>query len=159
MQKYVLVTFLQPITDGAEFTVGHWPLHTTLVPNFAVSLETEQLPGKVARLLSRHQPLQTIAEDDAYFGPEKQTRVTLLRLTAELSDLHHNLVALLKVSGAVFDEPQYLEKGYRPHATVQEDIRLHKGDTIRIEKLSLVDMFPHHDIRGRKVLQTFAIGG
>ena len=52
MQKYVLVTFLEPIAEGTEFTVGNWPLHTTLVSNFVVDLEGKQLAEKLAQLFA-----------------------------------------------------------------------------------------------------------
>jgi 2'-5' RNA ligase len=157
MQKYVLVTFLRPLADGTEFMVGHWPLHTTLVANFAVDLHATELPQKLAQLFANHKPLQTVAIHDDHFGPEGQVHVTRLQLTAELASLHNQAVELIRGNGAVFDEPEYLQNGYKPHVTVQSNGRVRENDVIHIDEVSLVDMFPRGDIRGRKVMRTFKL--
>ncbi len=158
MQKYVLVSFLKPIDNGAEFMVGHWPLHTTLVANFALDLSGSQLPNKLTTLFAQHQPLQTIATEDDYFGPERQVHVTRLMRTPELASLHNQTVALIRNCHGVFDEPHYLEDGYKPHVTVQADGRVHAGDPVRISTITLVDMFPDGDIAKRRVMQAFRLG-
>lgn len=155
MQKYVLVTFLEPIAEGTEFTVGNWPLHTTLVSNFVVDLEDKQLVEKLAQLFTQQKSISTVGMQDTHFGPQGQVHVTLLDLVPELASLHHRTVELLKANDAVFDEPQYLEEGFKPHATVQQNGRVNEGDLVAITAVSLVDMFPGGDIRGRKVMQTF----
>ncbi len=158
MQKYVLVTFFQPLPDGTEFTVGHWPLHTTLVANFAVDLEATDLVTKLAALFRNAHPLQTLAIYDDNFGPQGQVPVTRLELTDELARLHKKAVELIRQHGGVFDEPQYLESGYKPHVTVQTNGRIHQGNLVTINDITLVDMFPNHDIKGRKVMRTFPLG-
>ena len=158
MQKYVLVTFLHPIKDGSEFVVGHWPLHMTLVANFALDREATGLEANLADLFAHNQPLETFATHDDHFGPGGQVHVTRLQLTPELASLHNQTVALLKNCGAVFDEPRYLESGYKPHVTVQSDDRITKDDQVAIAAVSLVDMFPNNDLRGRRVLRTFRLG-
>jgi 2'-5' RNA ligase len=157
MQKYVLVTFLEPVEEGTEFTVGHWPLHTTLVSNFVADLEAGHLVSKLTELFAQHKALETVALQDEHFGPQKQVHVTLLQLTPELRALHKAAMRIIKDSGAVFDEPKYLDEGFRPHVTVQQDARVNEGDSVVISTVSLVDMFPHNDIRQRKVMQTFKL--
>lgn len=158
MQKYVLATFLQPLPDGAEFTVGHWPLHTTLVANFALDIEATDLIGKLDALFSDVHPIKTVAIHDEHFGPQGQVHVTRLELTDELAELHNKAVALIRQNGGIFDEPQYLEAGYKPHVTVQADGRINEGEHIALSEVSLVDMFPGQNIRGRKIMQTFTYG-
>jgi hypothetical protein len=65
-------------------------------------------------------------------------------------------MALLKRDGVVFDEPQYQEEGYRAHATMQAN-RLHKGDSVVIDELTVVDMFPNDDINYRRTMRTFKL--
>jgi hypothetical protein len=157
MQKYVLVSFLAPIEDGTEFMVGHWPLHTTLVSNFAVDLASHDIETKLAELFRRVPAFETVALQDDNFGPQGQVPVTLLDLTPEFAALHSAAVRLLQGQGAVFDEPQYLEAGFKPHVTVQTDGRVQQGDVIRIASVTLVDMFPGDDIQQRKVMRTFEL--
>jgi 2'-5' RNA ligase len=154
MQKYVLVKLLEKLDEGAEFPASHWPLHVTLVANFAVDWENTNLYEKLSNVLAQQPPIQVTAGDDEYFGPEGKTTVTVLNMNDELKSLHNNLVSVLKSAKAAFDEPRYLEEGYRAHATVQRDIRLNKGDLVSIDELTIVDIFPHEDINQRKVLQT-----
>lgn len=79
-------------------------------------------------------------------------------MTPGLRSFHNDVIALLNGVGTIFDEPQYLEDGYRAHATVQSEAnRLHKGDTVTIDELTIVDMFPRDDISRRKTMRTFKL--
>jgi 2'-5' RNA ligase len=156
MQKYVIAKFLEPIADGTEFDAKHWPLHVTLVSNFVVDRKAVGLFEKLAELAANERPATAIADDDDYFGPQKQVHVTTLVMAPELRALHNRIMALLKRDGAVFDAPQYQEEGYRAHATVQAR-RLHKGDSVVIDELTVVDMFPNDDIDRRRTMKTFRL--
>lgn len=158
MQKYVLVSLLEKLDEGTEFPATNWPLHVTLASNFIVDWESTNLFEKLSALLANRQSFEITVGDDEYFGPQKQVHVTLLNMNSEIRSLHNDVIALLKECGATFDEPQYLEEGFRAHATVQLQARLHKGDAVNIEELTIIDMFPHNDINKRKILRTIKIG-
>lgn len=96
MQKYVIVTFLEPVSKGAEFSASKWPLHITLAPNFVVDWKGKNVSKKLSELLAKQKPVAAVAGDDEYFGPQKQTQVTVLNMSPELQSLHHNLISLLK---------------------------------------------------------------
>lgn len=157
IQKYVIVKFLEPVADGTEFDAKQWPLHVTLASNFVVDRKAVGLFDKLVELASNESHVTTTASDDDYFGPQKQVQVTTLTMTSELQTLHNHIIALLKSLGATFDEPQYQEAGYRADATVQSDKRLYKGDTVVIDELTMVDMFPGDDISRRRTMQTFKL--
>lgn len=159
MQKYVLVSLLERMNEGTEFAATNWPLHVTLASNFVVDREATGLFEELSALLAERKPIVTTAGDDEHFGPQKQVHVTLLKMNEELKSLHNDIIFLLKNVGAVFDEPRYLEEGYRAHATVQSHARLHKGDMVHIDALTIVDMFPHNDISRRKLLETINLSG
>jgi len=159
MQKYVIVQFLEDVHEGDEFTAGNWPQHVTIAANFVVDWEGERVLEKLSALLATRRPIVTTAGDDEYFGPQQQVHVTVLDVNPELTSLHSDIINLLRSVGATFDEPQYLEAGYRAHSTVQKHARLHKGDAMRIQALTVVDMFPHNDIRQRRILETIKLGG
>lgn len=159
IQKYVIAKFLEPVADGTEFDAKSWPLHVTLAANFVVDRKGVNLFEKLAGLADDERPVITTASEDDYFGPQKQVRVTTLVMTLELQTLHNKIIALLKSVGATFDAPQYQEEGYRAHATVQADNRLHKGDPVTIDELTVVDMFPNDDIDRRRTMKTFKLVG
>lgn len=157
MQKYVITKFLEPIADGTEFDAKHWPLHVTLVSNFVVDRKAAGLFEQLAELAAIERIVTTTAGDDDYFGPQKQVRVTTLVMTPELRSLHNRIITLLKNNDAIFDASQYQEEGYRAHATVQLLKRLHKGDLVVIDELTIVDMFPNDDIDRRRTMKTFRL--
>lgn len=152
MQKYVIVQFLEDTPVGDEFDMSEWPLHVTLVANFAVNLPQNKVIEHFNHIVAQQCVCESKAAEDDYFGPEKQVHVTVLEPTKQLMDIHLNLIAYIKKLDAVFDEPKYLESGYRAHATIQKIQTLQLGDKVRIEELSLIDMFPGQNIKKRKVL-------
>lgn len=154
MQKYVIIKLLEPKKEGVQFAASDWPLHVTLVPRFVINLEGTGLLEKMATLLRSHKPVEVVAETDELFGEFKNIKVTLLEKTPELTKLHSTIIDLLKSMGAIFDEPNFIEEGFRPHVTVQSKRRVQPGDLVKIDELSLIDMFPGGDINQRKVLKT-----
>lgn len=157
MQKYVIIKLLEPIKEGTQFAASEWPLHVTLVPRFALNLEDTGLLEKLAALLRSHKPVEVVAGTDELFGEFNNIKVTLLEKTPELMNLHNTIISLLKSAGAVFDEPSFIEEGFRPHVTVQSKRRVHQGDLVKIDELNLIDMFPGGDINQRKVLKTIKL--
>ena len=80
-------------------------------------------------------------------------------MTPELMNLHKQIIKTLRDAGAIFDEPQFNEDGYRAHATVQKAHRLNEGDSVLIDEVTIVDMFPNQDITRRKILKTIKLAG
>lgn len=158
MQKYCLVKLLEPLKEGDEFTaINYWPLHITLASNFMVDWEATNLFDKLTSVLSSVKPVSVVAGNDDYFGGERKTQVTLMNMTPELMSLHKQIIKTLKDAGAIFDEPQYNDDGYRAHATVQKAHRLNEGDAVLIDEITIVDMFPNQDITRRKILRTMKL--
>ena len=157
-QKYTIIQLLEPIEDGAEWAVPDWPLHVTIADIFAIDLEGSHLLEKLTELLSSQRPFMTTAAHDEYFGGEKQTLVTTLDMNDELIALHNSVVTLLKSFGADFNDPQHIEDGFRAHATARSNTRLHEGDNVAFDALTIVDMFPDDDPFRRKILKTIKLG-
>lgn len=158
-QKYTIVQLLEPMSEGAEYASADWPLHVTLAGIFAVDLMGKHIIARLRAMLASQQPFSVTAGLDAYFGPKKQTHVTLLERSDELIALHANVVTLLRQSGAVFNTPELIETGFRPHATVRPHARLHRGSSVRFYALTIIDMFPDGNPYRRKVLKTLSFQG
>lgn len=157
-QKYTIVHFFKPLADGTGFASSDWPPHITLAETFAIHSSTSDLIDTLSRVSKNHLPVQTTALDDAHFGPDHSIPVTLIDTSPVLSTLHNDIITVLKDScGATFNNPQYVQQGYRAHSTIRPDARLHAGDHITINSLSIVDMFPNNDPYRRKVIQTFRL--
>lgn len=158
-QKWCLVKFLEDVSEGVEFSKQAWPLHITLADVFAVDWEATGLLDQLTLMLGSQKPLRTIAMEDTHFGPsETPVQVTLLQMSSEFQLLHNGLIDLLASAGAVFNTPQYTKSGFVAHSTVQKHARLHKGDVIDIDNLSIIDMYPLEDGNLRKLVKTIQLG-
>jgi hypothetical protein len=151
MSKYVLVKFLESMPDGTEFPGNNWPLHLTIVGHFTVTWNEAELTRKLRELLSMQPMITVCAQHDELFGPQRDIPVTVLEPAPELISLHNKVVTLLKTGHSVFDNLEFIESGYRPHVSIQADDRLHEGDVVQIEAVSLVDMAPGGDTSRRRV--------
>lgn len=154
-QKYVLAHFISPVKTGESFHMSDWLLHTTLVDVFAIDRHTVDIDTKLTALLGNSDPVTTTAVGDGTLGT---TAVVLLDKTSELLELHSKTVSLLKQNGAVFNNPEFTNEGFIPHSTIQKTGRLHIGDSVFIDSISLIDMFPGGDWEQRAVLATFKLG-
>lgn len=156
-QKYTIVQLIEPLPDGTEYSRFEWPLHVTLADVFAVDLAGKDVLRKLADFATSQQPFATTADHDDFFGPDKQTRVTLLRSTPELQTLHNGLINLLTENDAVFNTPEFTKTGFKPHATVGSNGRLQPSETVHFNALTLIDMFPDKDPHNRRVIGTFRL--
>lgn len=158
MQKYVIVHLLHPLKEGTEFSMRDWPLHVTLSPRFSVDLEQPGILDALQHVARNHGAIKTVVKNDEHFGQDARVHVAMAERTEKLIELHNQLLDVLEVFGADFDEPMYSRDGYRPHVTVQRSGRVHKGDELVIDSMSLVDMFVGQDIKQRAIMKTFQFG-
>lgn len=158
-QKYTIAQLLEPMAEGVEYASADWPLHVTIAGIFAVDLVGSQLIEQLRQLLVRYEPFTAIAAGDAYFGPKKQTRVTLFETNERLTVLHYDVVALLQRCHATFTSPQFNEAGFRAHASVRPYARLQRGAIVTFQALTVIDMFPDGDPYRRKILFNLPLKG
>lgn len=154
-QKYTLVAFFEPIEVGTEFNMADWPVHMTLADVFAANLDNGIEQG-LTGLLEKQSPVTLRAKGDSVLGT---TKVVLIEEDDELHNLHNQIVNLLEVNGAKFNNPEFTRSGFLPHSTIQKSGRLHEGDRLDIKFISLIDMFPGGDWQQREVLMNFELGG
>ncbi len=152
-QKYTIICLFEDIEEGYEFSSNSWPLHSTLVDTFAIDWDKLTLVSKLQEIASTLKSLSSKAIKDEYFGPDKNVHVVLIEKTADLVALHYAIVSALKTGGLKFNDPQYNEEGFLPHATVQKHMSVKPGDLIRYANLALIDMFPDKDPYQRKILK------
>lgn len=100
-----------------------------------------------------HAQISSIAQDDTFFGEEKQIQVTLIEKTGSLRKLHYDTMKALQPGNLQLNNPEFTGSNFRPHATVQKHARLQKGDTVNFTHIALIDMFPNKDPYRRKVLK------
>lgn len=144
--------------EGTEFSWKNWPLHSTIADVFAVEWNELTMTEELTRSLRIHAQAESIAEDDIFFGKDSETRVTLLKKTESLVNLHHDVIELLERGGWKPNSPAFAKEGFLPHSTIQSHARLNKGDEVTFNALSIIDFFPDKDPYQRKLLATIKIG-
>lgn len=153
-QKYTIIQLLEDLPEGFEYDWKNWPLHITIADVFAIDWSVDTLTTKLKETLSNQSPFTASVLNDEFFGPNREVRVTLINKTAELTQLHLQVVQLLEEGSVVFNNPHYNGDGFLPHSTVQSHMRLHQGDIVTFNALSIVDMFPDNDPYRRKIIKT-----
>ncbi len=153
-QRYVIIKLLEQLKDGDEFSPENYPLHITIVPSFQLERMDDVLLGIIKQLCNNFKAFVLTAGEDEFFGPNREVHVTTMIMNDELQELHDSLVSTLSDAGAIFDEPQYMLENYRAHATVQETIRLHEGDSIIVDSITVIDKLPNGLPTKRKILKT-----
>lgn len=158
-QKYVIVHFIDIANVPEEFPSSEWPLHVTLLANFTIAQPLEQLKNDLADYALQAKPFDITVEGEALFGPSKNVAVSLIRPNNNITKVHNNLSSITIKLRAIYDEPAFMGDGYRPHATIQHNSHLADKQTVTLNDLTLVDMYPKNDINRRKIIKTFQLGG
>jgi 2'-5' RNA ligase len=153
-QRYVIIKLLEQLKEGDEFSPENYPLHITIVPSFQLERMDDDLLGKIQRLCDNLKAFTLTAEQDDFFGPNREVHVTTMVMNDEIRRLHNKLVGILADAGAIFDEPQYMFENYHAHATVQTAIRLHSNDSVAVEDITIIDKLPSGNPYKRKLLKT-----
>lgn len=158
-QKYVIVHFIDISKVPNEFPYTEWPLHVTLLANFTVSQPLEKLIEKLALYAQETEPFEIMSDGEDLFGLNQNIAVSLIQPSENIKKLHADLAAITKSLGAEFDEPKFMGEGFRPHATKQVSSRLADRQILMLNNFTLVDMYPDNDIKRRRTLKTYKLGG
>lgn len=157
MQKYVIVHFIDSNNVPHNFNASEWPLHITLLANFTLAGKLETLITKLDGYSAQEQSFVVGVDSEDLFGLNKNVAVSLIEPSIEIIETHLSLARIAISLGAKFDEPRYMNDGFRPHATIQLKSRLKIGQTVNIDTFSLVDMFPDNDINKRRIIKKFEL--
>ncbi len=152
-QKYTIISILEDVEEGYEFSSSNWPLHTTIVDTFAIDWSVPKLSKKLEEMALTTKSIKTRVTKDEYFGPERTVHVVLLDKVSELASLHYRILDSLKGGGVTLNDAHFSEKGFAPHITVQEHTKLMLNDIITIHNIALIDMFPDENPYQRKILR------
>ena len=121
-QKYSLVHFVQPISAGTEFNMDEWPLHITVADVFAIDRITTKIDAKLEELLMGLPVITVSAAGEATLGT---TLVVLIQKDNELLILHTDVVNLLEMNQAVFNNPEFTRNGFHLIPTETDSITTH----------------------------------
>ena len=153
-QKYVLAYIINNFPNGYEYSAEDWPLHVTLADVFAIDGDPKDLINGLTKRLSSRQQVESKIVGEEWFGQDKGVHVSLLDRTEELQELHETLLKVLSNYDVKFNNPEYINEGFRPHSTIQKNERFEINDIVTLDSVTLIDMFPNEDPYRRKILST-----
>jgi len=159
VSRLVVVLPLQPLTVGVGFSLSDWPLHVTVLPTFVVAVDLGAVVAAIAPVLAPQPALRERVGYDEGFGRSGKIPVSVLVPSRALSDLHARLVAALADIGAVFDDPEFIGKGYRAHVTKTRVAESFPGDVLTLSQAAIVDMEPEGNGRLRRVVWAIQLTG
>lgn len=122
MKPYLIASEITPVEVGERRLM--LPLHSTLMHWFCLDDETPlaELTDAVADTFTRS--IRLIPAEEKVFTAstmdgDMPVRVTTLRRTPELIDLHERLCSRLVSLDAQHEKPEYTHEGFHPHITHQ----------------------------------------
>lgn len=153
-QKWAVAAFFNELPDGLEFSWDEAPLHATLAGVFAISFPGVEIAGLLEKCVDYFERFTVTGGPTEQWGSIK---VTTLNYSEKFEELYLAVQNTMSRHGAVFNEPQYLRAGFKPHVTQQKAGRLESGHSKDIASVSLVDMFPGSDAYRRRILKTIKL--
>ncbi len=158
MPRYGITTLLDICPVGYEFTPDNTPLHLTHVDSFEVALNPEELASKLRQCLAGQRAFGVAALCDTFIGPNKDISVTILDLTAELVNLHKDIMGMLEAEGAILKNPQFHNESFEPHVSIYGDRRIVVGQAVQIQGVSIGIKTGEGEQAVHRILATLALG-
>lgn len=157
--RLVVILPLLPLQPGDAYSLAAWPLHLTVVPTFVVAVDLAAVVAVIEPVLAPQAALLLTVGADEGFGRSQRIPVSLVGTSPDLSALHRRLMQGLFAVGAVFDDPDFVGTGYRPHITMTKAARAQPGELLQLEQAAVVDMEPVGPGRLRKVVWATPLAG
>jgi hypothetical protein len=127
MRPYLLMNEVTPVEVGSQHEM--LPLHSTLVHWFWLddAITAHDVGETIADVYTRN--IRLIPQREETFTAQTNdgeipVRVSILKRTPELIDLHERALASLVSLDAEHEKPEYIHEGFHPHITHQ------KGETV-----------------------------
>lgn len=157
MGKYGIATIFEDLEVGFEFSQDNIPLHLTHIDSFQIELGTDELTSLLSQALLQQAQFEIKATKDAYYGPDKNILVTEIELNPALLHLHSLIMKTLTENNATFKNPLFQNDGYSPHISAYGTRRVHSGDILTVEGLSIASKTSDADDAMTRVLAKIAL--
>lgn len=135
----LVVSFIEPHDIGETFQ--SWPMHITIWAWFRSDVTNNTLAE------SLYKETKDLGSFKAVVGPEEmfgggRVLVNVIEQSEELQQLHAKVESVL--SDLFVQQLSRRYPTYRPHVTIQKKERLYEGDTLQVEKISIVEQKGDH---------------
>jgi hypothetical protein len=154
-QKYCLISLLEAVEVSTVFSWKEWVLHVTFAGvhfaewNDKMLDEFESLVNQVDKFEVATLNIDKIGDSDI--------DVVFVEKSNNILNLHNVVIDFLEKHNAVFNNPEWNRDGYIPHSTIQKHANVDENETIQIDNIALIDMFPDGDGYMRKIIKVFEL--
>ena len=145
--RFTVSALLEPASD---FSHNRWPLHLTVVGNFALEGSTYDVRDFLVDVTASHPPLTLVGGREDWLADG--TLVTRIEPNVALTELHRELCHGLLLLGARFESSVQIMQHFAPHVAVKKTARLREGDTVTVGQLALIDCAPGGDWTSRAIV-------
>ena len=156
-QKYCLISLLEPINEGVQFSWKDWVLHVTSAGVHSADWKNEEMIKEFDNSIKSIQSFEVESLKQGVLGSGKTAaEVVYIKKSNDVLNLHNFITDFLDSHNAVFNNPEWNRNGYIPHSTIQKHAQVPENDKI-LYNLALVDMFPDGDGYMRKIIKVFEL--
>jgi len=157
MKKYLIVNIVDSSNIPTLFSSEKWPLHLTLLMHFNTDKPVEHIVTELEKCTNKLKAFEVLVESESEFGPNLNVPASIIQASKELSELHANLMGVVKKLDATYDEPIYIGTGYRPHVTTQGGVKLSIGQTLLVDNVTLAERIEVPKGKLIKIVKTFGL--
>ncbi len=137
MPEFVVVALLEPADH--EFDRARWPLHVTLLTNFAFEGGADEVVALMRPIASDFTPIPIWPGPRDRFGPDRDIAVVRVEPVTPLATLHDALASAIMGAGGRMLVP-YWGANFAPHVT-NTALRTFDEDIV-VEAITLVEILP-----------------
>lgn len=157
-QKYCLVSLLESVEVGTVFSWRDWVLHVTFAGVHYTDWQKQEIIDEFEEFLLNYGSFEVDTLNEGVLGEGKETaRVVFIDKNRSLMRLHNDIVGFLDKRNAKFNNPEWNREGFIPHSTIQKHAQVFENETIEINNIALIDMFPGGDGYKRRVVKVFKL--
>ncbi len=158
IQKWTIISLLEPVEEGFEFLSSDWPLHFTIDGGFTYDHPLQELIDSIEKVAITTKPFYIAAQNEEDWSTDYgSVKVVLLKPIPVLMKFHQEVLETTLRGGANYMNPEHEGAGYIPHCTIQKHIRLKPGERRLVDNITIIDMFPADDAYRRKVVKVFKL--
>ena len=159
MNRYTVCHLVsdRELSQDDTFSSLDWPAHITLLGSFVIDNSVDQFKANLLEIAQLVTPFSIEVGDDSLLGENHEVLVSLVNKSSHLQGLHNNILAAALLHNAQIRNPQFTDKRYTPHITVQKTERYHSGDTLQIKDFHLIQHEPNGIKHERQIIETYTL--
>lgn len=140
----ILVHLIDDVAENYTFKRSRmgWPLHVTIIPWFLLTKQksTETIES-ISNYIAELQSFEILTGKEEFFGPDKKTRVTVIKTKDIFEKIHKQLLTIIEShDGLLAVSHPWVREQYRPHVTWHGERGIVSNSKLLIANIALVEI-------------------